>query len=93
MKTTVVDKDLKCPICNYSAEQATSFNDNSKPKPGDLAMCINCSSLNEYELINGKMKLIPVNESTVDKLKTEAPGIYHHVMKLREAIKTTNTKD
>ena len=89
--TTVVQENLKCPVCNYAADSATSVNTDSIPKNGDISLCINCSSLNEF-VIGDCVSLIPVSEKTIDDLKRNAPGIYSHVMKIADVIRKKHAK-
>jgi len=39
--------DSKCPVCGYHFDACTSMPDNNdpRPKPGDLSLCINCASV------------------------------------------------
>lgn len=44
------NKFVKCPICDYKLDGATSMEDPQiKPKPGDIGICFNCGALLQYE--------------------------------------------
>jgi hypothetical protein len=74
-----------CPQCEYEIDDASGLNDavGSRPEPGDLALCINCSAPSFYVDKGETLGLrLPTSAETVRLFEDE------DVQKVRRAIQT-----
>ena len=54
-----------CPTCRHPLEMSTPINNapDTKPRPGDLSICINCGQVLQYNAI---MSVEPIEISSID---------------------------
>lgn len=54
-----------CPYCSHKTDSAVNeFDEDIKPSPGDITLCIICGEISEFD---SEMQLIKFNISKLDK--------------------------
>lgn len=48
----------ECPCCGHEMNGASGISANEKPRPEDIAVCIKCGAINQYDE-NFQLKLVP----------------------------------
>jgi len=63
----------RCPSCGYLCDHATDpADDSARPQPGDVSVCINCSSFLQYD---GNCELQNLTRTQMGALDTETQNI------------------
>jgi len=74
----------RCPACSYEMDAATCVDENgtkrSRPKPGDVSVCIKCGAILEY---SENMILQPLDLESIDDddTKFQLRRIQQHIRK------------
>jgi hypothetical protein len=78
----------QCPFCGYEMDRATHPEDNSiKPSPGDLSICLKCTSILRFD---DGMRLAALEPEEFSRLPQEQQDYLHHMQRVGRSLDRTS---
>jgi DNA-directed RNA polymerase subunit RPC12/RpoP len=80
---TLITRDNECPHCGYKVDRATRLADARVPRPGDIAICMNCGEFNQF----GEQLELVKAPNEADLLLALTDETRQFVITIRETLK------
>ncbi len=61
----------QCPCCGHPQEVATSPDGKQAPEPGDISICLACSTVNQFD---ESLKIVPVSKEILKEIMSSGIG-------------------
>lgn len=86
--TILLPKSSRCPFCDYEMDAATHPDDDesARPKPGDLLMCISCTS---FLKLDADLRLVILPDAEFRKLPADLKVEMHQMQRAGRSVDRT----
>jgi hypothetical protein len=73
----------QCPCCNYTMDRCTSVTKSTRPKEGDITICISCGKVLQFTKL---LKFKQLNEQELKKIKLDDPETFEIIQQAQIAL-------